>query len=101
VVSEIHGSHYHPRSVTVEFRDGRWCVVDRSYGCDHVVPYASHPDAERVAKVRRATIKGALTRRANKRQRSRVEACATAGVTWSWLRETMTVAEADAWLGLD
>lgn len=26
---------------------------------------------------------------------------ATAHVTWAWLTETMTAAEADAWLGLD
>lgn len=99
--SEIHGPQYHPRSVTVEYRDGVYVVIDRSYaGFESVTPYRSSTEARRAAKVRQATIKGALTRRANKRARERSAACLAAGVSWDWLRATMTSAEADAWLGL-
>jgi len=117
-VSDIHGPQYHPRSVTVERRDGVWCIVDRSYaGAEHVGRSTGSTERDRlqceaVAKVRRATIKGALTRRANKARRAREDAataldvrraaaCKEAGVTWSWLTEDLTPAEADAWLGLD
>ena len=111
-MSDIHGPQYHPRSVTVEMRDGAWCVVDRSYGCEYVSRSTTLQAAEHAAKVRRATIKGALTRRANKAQRERIAerrvlaakrqaALDEAGVTWEWLREDLTEAEADAWLGID
>jgi len=110
--SAIHGPQYDPRSVTVEFRDGRWCVVDRSYaGNEYVSRSTTRHAAEAAAKVRRATIKAALTRRANKARAAasaldvrRAEACAEAGVTWQWLTTgeyNLSPAEADAWLGLD
>jgi hypothetical protein len=100
-MNDIHGPQYHPRNVVVEHRTGAWCVVDGSYGCEYVARYASFSDAERAAKVRRATIKAALTRRRNKRIARRKVACEAAGVTWAWLTSTLTTAEADAWLGLD
>ena len=104
---EISGPQYRPQSVKVEQRDGQWCVVDASMRLPngdvfiHVTPHVSYGRAEHAARTRRATIKGALTRRANKRHAARTAACEAAGVTWSWLRADMTAAEADAWLGLD
>jgi len=116
VVSDIHGPQYHPRSVTVECRDGAWCVVDASYaGAVHVSCTGpgewNHLQAERRATVRRGVIKAALTRRANKARAAAAEldqrraaACREAGVTWQWLTTgeyPLSPAEADAWLGLD
>lgn len=100
------GPHYHPRSVTVA-REGDWFVVyDASYG--EPIADSRHSTlaaAERRANVRRGVIRAALSRRARKasaaRAAARQAACAAADVTWSWLRETMTEAEADAWLGVD
>ena len=100
--SEIHGPQYKPSSVTVEHRNGYWCVIDGSYAEREIVTkYQSFHAARDAAKVRRATIKGALTRRRNKHIARRAAALEEAGVTWSWLTKDMTPAEADAWLGLD
>jgi hypothetical protein len=88
-------------------REGDWFVVyDASYG-EPIADsqHATLDAAERRANVRRGVIRAALTRRTNKARSDRVAArqaaCAAADVTWSWLRETLTEAEADAWLGID
>ena len=115
-MSAIHGPQYHPRSVTVECRDGVWCMVDASYaGAEHVCPIGptelDRARAHTLVRGRQATIRGALTRRRNKAKRAAVNARAAhiarrqdalveAGVTWEWLREEMTEPEADAWLGI-
>ena len=95
--------HYHPRSVVLSMDQmGNHIVTDRSYGNDHAVNYG--PDkaaAQRMVSGRQATIKGALTRRQNKREVLRNAEADKAGVTRSWLREELTAHEADAWLGLD
>lgn len=48
-----------------------------------------------------ATVLGSSLDAANVRKAVRATACEKAGVTWAWLTETLTTAEADAWLMLD
>lgn len=105
----IRGPQYVPSSVTVELRDGKWCLVDRSYAdAEHVYVYGTGETARTRAHTgahrRRSVIKAALTRRRNKRSAARTVACKEAGVTWAWLttgEHNLSPAEADAWLGLD
>lgn len=96
-------SEYHPRSVVLNSDQmGQHIVTDSSYGPEHEV--YKGPDAQRAKEAqtsRQSVIKGALTRRQNKRNVLRQEETDKAGVTKSWLREKLSQHEADAWLGLD
>ena len=101
---------YHPRSVFTESDETGHYVVDNSYAeaPQRHGPYPDLGQAQRVVKVRQATIKGAITRRSNKakagqmvRNGQRVKEAAAAGVTYGWLREKLTEPEADAWLGME
>lgn len=95
---------YLPSSVRVVHEaDGFWYVINDDGSYYRAAP--TQGAAERIANVRRGVIQAAITRRANKaaarRQEARRSACEDNGVTWNFLREELSVAEADAWLGLD
>lgn len=97
---DIHSADYRPGNVSLAHLEGGKFEV-RDWNGSVLYSGSSIADARQRLTVRRGVIKAALTRRANKRNAARVEACNKAGVTWAWLTEDMSAAEADAWLGLD
>lgn len=95
-------SRYHPRNVTLTVAQGEYTVTDSTQEGDHILYRGrDHALAQHRQKSRQAVVKAALTRRSNKRTALRNAAAAEAGVTWSWLLQDLSVAEADAWLGLE
>lgn len=94
---------YLPQSVRFVSEGADYVVVDTDGSIYHRGEDAGY--AARRFNVRRGVVKATVTRRLNKkiadRNERRAQECEANNVTWAYLRQELSVAEADAWLGLD